>query len=85
MAGRLTSPVLAAKVSGLARTLANSPEGSRNNLCNWAGYSMRELVASGQVDASRVAFTLAHAATCAGLSFAEAARAVRSGMGGRHG
>jgi hypothetical protein len=76
---------LVARVSGLARTLANSPEGSRNNLCNWAGYAMRPLVASGQVDAGRVAYTLAHAATCAGLSFKEAESAIRSGMGWRHG
>jgi hypothetical protein len=77
--------LLVAKVSGLAHALANSPEGNRNSLCNWAGYSMRPLVASGQVDGERVAFTLARAATSAGLSFAEAARAVRSGMGWRHG
>jgi hypothetical protein len=81
----LDSGFLVAKVSGLARTLANSPEGSRNNLCNWAGYAMRQLVASGQADAERVAYTLARAATCAGLSFQEAERAVRSGMGWRHG
>jgi hypothetical protein len=77
--------ILVAKVSGLARTLANSPEGSRNNVCNWAGFAMRPLVASGQVDAARVAYTLARAATCAGLSFQEAERAIRSGMGWRHG
>jgi hypothetical protein len=76
---------LVARVSGLAKALANSPEGNRNSLCNWAGYAMRELVASGQVDGERIAYTLARAATCAGLSFQEAARAVRSGMGGRHG
>jgi len=81
----LSSRLLVAKVSGLAQTLASSPEGSRNNLCNWAGFAMRQLVASGQADGERVAYTLARAATSAGLSFSEAARAVRSGMGGRRG
>ena len=83
--GDLDSGFLVAKVSGLAQTLAASPEGSRNNLCNWAGHAMRELVASGQVDAGRVAYALARAATSSGLSFQEAERAVRSGMGWRRG
>ena len=76
---------LVARVSGLARTLANGPEGSRNNIANWAGFAMRPLVATGQVDAGRVAYVLARAATHAGLSFQEADRAIRSGMGWRHG
>jgi hypothetical protein len=83
--GTINDRLLVAKVGGLAKALAHSPEGSRNNLCNWAGYAMRQLVASGQADAERVAYTLASAATCAGLSFQEADRAIRSGMGWRHG
>jgi len=70
-----------AKIEGLAKVLSNCPEGTRNSLCNWAGFSIRQLVASGQADGERVAYTLARAATSAGLSFSEAARAVRSGMG----
>jgi hypothetical protein len=80
-----SSRFVVAKVEGLAQTLAKSPEGSRNSLCNWAGFAMRQLVASGQVDGERVAYTLARAATGAGLSFSEAERAIRSGMGGRRG
>jgi hypothetical protein len=35
--------VVVAKMEGLTRALSNCPEGNRNSLCNWAGYSMRQL------------------------------------------
>jgi hypothetical protein len=68
------------RLAGLARTVEQALEGSRNQTLNWASWQARELVAQG-VDRDGVADLLIAAACTAGLPEAEARRTVASGLG----
>jgi hypothetical protein len=67
------------RLAGLARTVAEAPEGVRNATLNWAAYSARDLTNS--VSVGVIAETLAEAARTAGLSEREVSRTLRSGLG----
>jgi Bifunctional DNA primase/polymerase, N-terminal len=70
------------RLTGLARTVEQAPEGQRNDALNWAAYQARELVIQG-TDPDQVAGELIAAACMAGLSETEARRTIASGMGMR--
>jgi Bifunctional DNA primase/polymerase, N-terminal len=68
------------RLTGLARTVEQAPEGQRNDALNWAAYQARELVIQG-TDPDQVAGELIAAACMAGLPETEARRTIASGMG----
>lgn len=63
-----------------AEAVTTAPEGTRNDTLNRAAFSIGQLVAGGEIDATVATETLAQAATTAGLPAREAQTTIRSGM-----
>jgi hypothetical protein len=63
-----------------ATTVAEAPEGTRNDTLNRAAFNLGQLVAVGLLPAAKVITTLTAAAEAAGLPSSEARRTIRNGM-----
>jgi hypothetical protein len=67
-------------VDGLVRSVAEAPEGARNNVLNWAAYKAAKDAAQGRVDLLDAAARLRDAALIAGLDEREAETTLWSGL-----
>ena len=70
----------AAALRGACRAVVDAPEGQRNQLLNWAAYRMATRVAAGGLDLYDVEVALTDAALAAGLTHAETAATIASGL-----
>lgn len=61
-------------------SVAQAPEGTRNDTLNKAAFSLGQLIAGGELDQSTVENELMAAATGAGLGQSESTKTIRSGM-----
>lgn len=75
-----TSEAAAMSLEGLARSVARSGKGNRNNLLNWSAYQAGQLVRQGKLAPLLVTDRLIAAALAAGLSLAEAQATIASGL-----
>jgi hypothetical protein len=67
-------------LAGLARTVAEAPQGNRNNALYWAARRVRDHVDCGELDVCEASAELRSAAECAGLPEFEIARTISSAM-----
>ena len=71
-----------AALEGEVEKVRTAPEGLRNDTLNRAAFSIGQLVAGGEIDATIATTALHDAATAAGLPGAEASRTIQSGLDG---
>ncbi|MGH8878475.1 MAG: bifunctional DNA primase/polymerase, partial [Stackebrandtia sp.] len=68
------------RLTGIVSVLLSAPEGSRNEVLNWASYTAAELVRTGAAPAEAVIGALTEASEAIGLSPAETRGTIRSGL-----
>jgi hypothetical protein len=67
-------------LEGMAKRIAASGQGSRNNLLNWAAYNAAQMIKEGRISRSTVESRLTHAAWAAGLNIKEVQGTLASGL-----
>jgi hypothetical protein len=77
---RPTSDDASRVLAGLARTVAEAPEGNRNNALYWAARRVRDHADCNELDVHEASAELRSAAECAGLPEFEIARTISSAM-----
>ena len=73
-------PYAAAALEAECQAVAKAPNGTRNHRLNEAAFSLGQLVGAGKIDAHAVTVSLLAAASSAGLTGAESARTLESGL-----
>lgn len=76
----MSSEIANRSLEGMARRLAGSGSGTRNNLLNWCAYRAGDLVRQGKIGASLVDSRLTQAALAAGLTLPEIKATIASGL-----
>lgn len=77
-----TSEMAQRSLEGMARRIANSRQGERNSLLNWAAFQAGKLVREGKLPSALVESRLSAAALSVGLQFPEVQRTIQSGFTG---
>lgn len=75
-----TAEAAARSLEGMARKLASAGSGQRNNLLNWAAYTVGSLIREGKLSAAFADQRLTHAALAAGLTLPEIKATIASGF-----
>lgn len=70
---------MSGRVAGLARRVANAPEGQRNATLHWAACRIDDIAATDGATADEIASILLDAAAASGLETAAAAKTIASG------
>lgn len=75
-----TSEMAHRSLEGMARKLASAGSGSRNNVLNWAAYTVGSLIREGKLSAALADQRLTQAALAAGLTLPEIKATIASGF-----